>query len=286
MKTNIKRVVNILLSMAMIVSLFVALGGMALAAPELKYAQATLQGDKVAIKFEVANADVGTQASLRIINKDTGKYYYLNQIELKAGVMQVSFPVNAEEIAKDKATLRVIVVAATGTGTADITISNGFVDKTELTAAIKSAKANLAQCTVGKDAVETAIENAEKVEADSTATAKQVEDALDALKKAIAAATYNATGIPFASGAIHNVKRGEVLGPFTITPDFGGNETGNTPVVTWTIGNTALLQHDAGSPTTDTLTATFKALNKTGSCTITAKDSVSGKSYSVVVKVS
>jgi len=280
MKTNIKRVVNILLSVAMIISLCAALAGMAFASqaapPVLDNATAVLNGDSVTLQFSLTGVN-GTMASLRTINKTTGKYAYLNQLVLENGVNKVTFPVEASEL--NGATLQIIVAAATGTGTKEVAImtSSAAVDKAALTAAIKDAKNNIASVAAAdKAALETAIAAAEKVEADKTASQGEVEKALKALKDAIALLHFEATGIAFVSGAMITLPRTQTIGPFNASATFGGG-IGTATDIVWVIGNPALLRDNGDN--------TFTALNKTGSCTLTAYDKISEKSYSVVIKI-
>jgi len=137
MKTNTKKVINILLTLAMIFSMVTAFGGIAMAAPVLSDGEASIAGDDITVTFE--STEAAPMASLRAWSVDDGVQVlipdYLNQFPVVAGANSITFPVDViiENVTVNTKTFKIVVAAAPDAGTIEIICDvNG--DKTELEA--------------------------------------------------------------------------------------------------------------------------------------------------------
>ena len=141
MKTNTKRVINIILALAMMISLITAFGSVALAAPELNNESAAYDKalEIVTVKVTLAGVEDSQYASLRAINTADGSFLYLNQYELIVGQNIITFPV-ADEVIRGKS-VDIIVCSKAGKVTMHLAIGKATSLRIDEAAAI-SVKRN------------------------------------------------------------------------------------------------------------------------------------------------
>jgi len=276
MKTNTKRVINILLTLVMIISLFTALGGAALAAPVLSGAAASLAGDDVTLAVTAAGAD-GAFASLRVVLRDPAEAptlpvnVYVNQYVLADGANSIVFPIEAADL--KGLVLRLTLAAATGDGTI-VTFLAVNVDKDYLNDLIDNAPDDASLYhPAAWPAFEAALAAAILVRDDPFASQVTVDAAADALAAAIADLRFLATAIvinaPIATTVPRNVK---IPFTFTASPDPAFIDD-----VKWSTSNATFATVDKDGLVT--------VLGKTGTVTLTATCTYTGTTYSIVLRI-
>ena len=275
MKTNLKRVISIILGLAMMISLVTALGGVALAAPPvLSKPVASISGDLVTVKTVLSEVDASKFASLRALDKDTGGYVYLNQYTLEVGENSRAFPVSA--VALKGKVLKIIIAAGVGNGTQTAWLAIG-VDKDALEDAIDAAPGfdkEALYSAVSWAVFGPALEEAIDVFEDETASQLEVDAACDALVDATAALQLLITSLKIKADPMVSVKRGDTGLTFALET----NEGAYTGGVTWAISNPAYA--------TVTVDGVVTILNKTGTVILTATDSLTKLTFSIVLRIS
>jgi len=271
MKTNTKRVINILLTLAMMISLITAFGGAALAAPVLSGASASLAGDDVTLNVSAAGA-AGAFASLRVVLKeDVTTFVHVDQFILADGDNEIVFPIEAADY--KGLVLRITLAAAAADGTI-VTYLAVNVDKDILNALIDGAPdEDLYEHTtwaVYADALAKAI----VVRDEPFASQIEVDAAVAELEAGLDQLLFKMTSIVINAPAATTVMRNQSY-TFTFT---GAPAPVYDAEVVWSVSNITYA-------TVDPLTGVVKVLNKTGTVILTATDPYTGTYTSIVLRI-
>ena len=288
MKTNVKRVINILLTLAMIFSLITAFSGVAKAAPALSNGDFIAVGDVIKIDWKAAGISAGQQASIRVFPKGApATLAYINQVTLEAE-NEFDIPLFVEAPVKG-VLLDVVIAAATGDGTITIPAVIG-TEKGDLQALynaspVKEAlyeaaswaqyvdvKADVQTCLASKLAIQTDVN---ELYADFVAAIKLLMYKCTAIKiDAPAAMTVprNSTyTIPaFGIGAIKEEGSGIADYEIPVFEDF-----------TWSINPTGYVTVETNADGY----AVIKAGAKTGTAVLIVTDKLTGVASNIVLRI-
>ena len=118
MKTNSKRVINIILALAMMISLITALSGVALAAAPALDGVASY--DKEVITVKISGAGSSAFASLRVLNTEDNSIIFVDQVTLNVGETVILIPV--DDVAVRGNYVDIIVASSIGTVVMKLTV--------------------------------------------------------------------------------------------------------------------------------------------------------------------
>lgn len=279
MKTNKKRVISILLTVAVIVSMVSMLGSVAMAAPALSDGAASLDGDDVTVTFSGVDT-AGAAASLMATLKVGGGYVFVDQYVLVEGDNSITFPIDA--LALKGLVINIRIAAGAGDGIIIIGLAIN-VDKTalgELLGSIPYAPDKDKYIDETWAYYAPFVNAAQIVWYDPLSSQAEVDEAYDNLLAAFEALVFKATKVVLVDvPPTLSVKRGE-----KITLVAEGFSMYGSPVdvnIEWTISNPAY----ATITKIDGYSALITVLNKTGTVNITAKDVITGFTTTFILRI-
>ena len=277
MKTNTKRAINIILSLAMMISLVTTLGGVALAAPVLSNASAAIVGEEITVRVTLEGVEGSTYASLRAMDRDdeTGAIVFLDQYVLKAGLNDdVKFAIDAVEL-KGKV-LKIVIAAGAGAGTAEVFLPI-FVSKDALKAAIEAAELKVESVYSARSwaVFAPALVAAVKVFEEPLASQAQVDAACKALVDATDGLELLMTKLKINAAATYSVKRNE-----SYTFEIIVNDGAYVGDLVWAVSNELYAEVEG-----DGLTAEVTIFNKTGTVILSVTDRLTKLSNTIVLRI-
>ncbi|MCL2151885.1 MAG: Ig-like domain-containing protein [Oscillospiraceae bacterium] len=280
MKTNTKKVINIVLTLAMLFSLITAFGGVSLAAAEISEVSAAHDDGVVSVEYNLAGADKVVWASLRAAKVVGGDLVYLDQYDLENGEENdVEFAI--DNVALKGLVLKVFVASAAGSADALVAID---VEKDELDAEIAISPIDRPQefsvsaqvwgdYVEAYDAAVAASEYPFSSQLEVDAALEDLQDAHDTLAKKI-----TSVGFPDNVPAMVTLARGQ---SYTFQAIFDSAFEGNFAIATdfeWSL----LVP---GFAAIDAVSGKVIAGTKAGTVPLQVKDKITGLTAQIVLRI-
>ena len=289
MKSNTKKVINIVLTLAMIFSMMVALGSVAMAAPVLGEATAAFVGDTEEVTIDFVSSEAGL-ASLRAIiaSRVDGEWVEsdklldwvaADQYSLVEAANSLSFAIAREDLQGE--IIKIIVAGAPGTGTTSALLAVD-VDRYSLGWAFKSCPA--VPEDQGKYTAETwaifkgIYDAAVLVDEDEFASQAEVDAACEALSGAIRQLNSVIVGIKIDAIAATTVSRNTTYTFDTILDSADPGHTLFTQIV-WSTNMPAY------ATVLDAEKGIIKINNLPGTAILTVTDKYTGLSATIVLRI-